>query len=1186
MKFNKNRGIFAISILLILFLSISMASAIEISADDADIDSGDLSVSQVSTSDCYDETVISADASGADSNDKIIINETIADEKTDYRSSILADGEKKNLHVEVSNDVFTPDNDYEFMLYDEDSNQIGGDLDIYLNDELTYPDFTVDSSESSSISLSGLECGLYNITFIYDEDDVYNRLNQTKAFYLYGENPEFVIIPNYDTITLNGNYSSRVYLKEYDEWGFYDEDNEGDIEPIDDKFNVYIYKENPGDEYELVWENEFEANGTINFDDAIKTTGNYLIRYVFNGSSDYSYAPYNSSNIIRCVNVITEFIINDTYFIPDKGFGFSVYLADNATGDIIDKEFKLIVYYILDTSDPVRIVEEEMVKGNKTYTFDSSEIPDNIALLFIGCIFDGDGYEYSSAEREYALELSDSRIETSIHANIGDSVIGNSSSFRVYVQDEDHWGQIDATLDIYLNEEYFQTVTAYAYLENEVLIENLKKGENTLRIVYNGTDVYQNSEKSYNFTVSDKRANIEVDVSNIIVGDVTKITVNLTDEDGNILNKEFNVSIYKGGSYYDEDSELIYSQVYTGSANISLPDLEIDDYYVRAEFVDESFVYSQAEDSEYFNVYSKGSYIDLGKTYWPDNDDVVLNISLKNLASGNINGNVLLQFNGTDYPLTCTEDGAILNLGKLPVGKYQIFAKFDGDGEYEASNLTDQLRIVKATIINVEACDVLKGQSETVNITFTDGDGNPLDVKILDINIWDTDGNWLDYGQLRNSIEIKNIQTDYIIRAMLSDSYGEIGYSDYYPSSAYGFIRVLNGTDPSVITVTNTANIDLAIDGPKVIITLTDEDGKSISGAKLNAAVGNMESILTTDSKGQAVLAIGANDTAKVTYTDENGAGVSASIVNNVINTTVTEIVEKNITVPVTANATIDLAIDGSDVVVSLNDLDGNAIASASLDATVGTTNSTLTTDDKGQAKVAIGVNETAKVTYTDENGASVSASIVNNVINSTVIVNNTVKRNATKIIYNNMSTVSVNAKVDGRIGEYFNVTLVDSDGNPLANKTVYIGFNGRVYVRQTNETGGAHLQINLGYQGDYTFAIAFLGDDDYNGSFEVAIIKVSKQSGKLTSSPKTYKAKAKTKTVSATFTSSYGNPIPGKKISFIVNGKTYSAKTDSKGVATVKVSLSKKGTYTCNIKFAGNGMYTESIATSKITIK
>lgn len=193
--------------------------------------------------------------------------------------------------------------------------------------------------------------------------------------------------------------------------------------------------------------------------------------------------------------------------------------------------------------------------------------------------------------------------------------------------------------------------------------------------------------------------------------------------------------------------------------------------------------------------------------------------------------------------------------------------------------------------------------------------------------------------------------------------------------------------------------------------------------------------------------------------------------------------------------------------------------------------------------------------------------------------------RASTIIDCKNMTTTAV-ASADGRVGEYFVVTLKDQNGTALTNKPIKIGFNGRVYDRVTDENGSAKLQINLAYKGTYTFAIGFLGDEDYLGAFEVAKITVNLHSPKLSASNKSYKASAKTKELTATFKTSNGNPISGKKISFTVNGKTYTASTNSNGLAKVNVSLSKKGTYSFTAKYAGDETYKATSVKSKLTLK
>ena len=94
------------------------------------------------------------------------------------------------------------------------------------------------------------------------------------------------------------------------------------------------------------------------------------------------------------------------------------------------------------------------------------------------------------------------------------------------------------------------------------------------------------------------------------------------------------------------------------------------------------------------------------------------------------------------------------------------------------------------------------------------------------------------------------------------------------------------------------------------------------------------------------------------------------------------------------------------------------------------------------------------------------------------------------------------------------------------------------------------------------------------------------KTTPKLTSKKKTYKVKAKKKKMTATLKTNKGKAISGAKITFKIKGKTYKAKTNKKGVATVKINLKKKGKYTVTIKFAGNNLYNAKTIKTKLIIK
>ena len=88
----------------------------------------------------------------------------------------------------------------------------------------------------------------------------------------------------------------------------------------------------------------------------------------------------------------------------------------------------------------------------------------------------------------------------------------------------------------------------------------------------------------------------------------------------------------------------------------------------------------------------------------------------------------------------------------------------------------------------------------------------------------------------------------------------------------------------------------------------------------------------------------------------------------------------------------------------------------------------------------------------------------------------------------------------------------------------------------------------------------------------------------------KTYTAKSTTKnikTVKVTLKSSYyAENIANKKITYTFKGKTKSAKTDNNGVVKIKINVPKTGTYKVKFKFEGDSGYYATSKTITVTVK
>ncbi|MBR1611345.1 MAG: adhesin, partial [Methanobrevibacter sp.] len=164
-------------------------------------------------------------------------------------------------------------------------------------------------------------------------------------------------------------------------------------------------------------------------------------------------------------------------------------------------------------------------------------------------------------------------------------------------------------------------------------------------------------------------------------------------------------------------------------------------------------------------------------------------------------------------------------------------------------------------------------------------------------------------------------------------------------------------------------------------------------------------------------------------------------------------------------------------------------------------------------------------------------------------------------------------------------VTLKDSNGTAIADKTIQAALNGKIYKLITDSQGKAALQISLAKANTYTCAFAFLGDSKYPASaLTISKLTVTKKSTSLSASVKSNKVTVTLKTSKNKYDSKkYLNK--GKKITLKVKGKTYSLKTNAKGIVKFTLKLAK-GTYTAKISFTGDSTYKSSAKTVKIRIR
>ncbi len=697
---------------------------------------------------------------------------------------------------------------------------------------------------------------------------------------------------------------------------------------------------------------------------------------------------------------------------------------------------------------------------------------------------------------------------------------------------------------------------------------------------YDGNDEYAPCTYSSSFAVLEElETSIEVTHPTYSTSDSFPLYFSLYDENGKIINET--VDIYLNDELAlsvlsnDEYIPVTLSGLYLGSNTVSLK-FNGTRFYRESEY---SFNVARYDTETFISIDAPN--IVIGK-----DASVSLNLTdaNDNIIDGEIEVVLRENYYGDDesyVPLeetyNFTGNGTIfIESSKLNEGSdYNVFASFKGNLTHSPSEELVSFSVVgRDTEIEIENPYFNDDEEVIANISLMNKAGERISGNV-EVTVYDNESKLL-FNETVSAIKDDFVAVDigklpaghYIIRAKFNPNHF------YNGSESEGYIHVFKKSEIIIETAdvyigqSETINFTLshsdgALLNETIFVDIFDfKNNKRFYSDYLNLTEGKASIEIENITEDLIIYATFDNDFDMygpfvTEYSDARQYGVINALVKT------------------TPDATITLEPNGASILATLNDLEGNPIGNAVLNIDSNGDEYNLTTDMSGQASIpAIDGNGTITVKYTDSDNLSVS--------NQILFISNVKQRIQTKIQYQNMKTATV-AAADGRIGKYFEVNLTDASGKPIANKEVKIGFNGKMYNKTTNATGGVRLQINLPRADLYTFALCFLGDDDYNGTFEVALINVTRQAPKLTASAKTFKRTA-TKTLSATFKTAKGNALSGKSLVFIINGKLYNAKTNSKGVASVKVSIRVRGTYTCTVNSVQDNTFTAT--STKFTVK
>ena len=564
-----------------------------------------------------------------------------------------------------------------------------------------------------------------------------------------------------------------------------------------------------------------------------------------------------------------------------------------------------------------------------------------------------------------------------------------------------------------------------------------------------------------------------------------------------------------------------------------------------------------------------------------------------------------IKFESTNESVvTVTSKGVIKAVG---AGKAKIIIKFDGNENYTASNATVSVTVEKAkSTLTVPDVTFDYGKKGKANTTFTGATG--INATVNDTNaVVEIDGSVITVSNLTVGTYTLTVTTlpdenhkkttktaDITVNKV--DSKVDVDVPTLYYASSANVTATYDGAtgitaviaDKNLTVEDDTIIIPGDLDvGPYILTVTTIPDSNHNNVTKYFEIYVN--AINSTIEVDDAETDYGKSVDVNVTYGGATGItakldGKNMTVEGNVI------------TIPDDLNAgTYNLTV------TTIPDENHDAV-NKTVSVTVNKVDSTISAKN---IKFEYGLTGTTTVTYTGANGINATINkgnvqIKGNVIsvsdlnpgiyalNITTIPDD--NHNAvSKIITVTVNKASTNLTASGivtvyNINKYLRITLKDNKNNSLAGVNITVNKNGeKTYT--TNKNGQVNINTKLWAPGTYVIKITFAGNQTHAKAQATAAVISLKAMPKLTAKNKVFKSTDKTKKYTVSLKNNVNAAMKKFQVRLIIGKTTYKASTNSKGIATFKLTKLTK-TSQATVKYLGNKYYYAVSKKVKLTVK
>ena len=700
--------------------------------------------------------------------------------------------------------------------------------------------------------------------------------------------------------------------------------------------------------------------------------------------------------------------------------------------------------------------------------------------------------------------------------------------------------------------------------QNTVTINNVRGGTYTATVIFAGDKKYASSNATATFTakkIQTKTAakienntlyiNIEPNATGTVLIYVNddKYEMNLTDSKIelpiNFKKAQNNIFIYYTGNEYYNYSTTNLTYEYEDLVNLT--------------GYDETF-YTTQNQSYYMTLTDEEGY-------------------------GIPNKTITITINNETYQKITGEDGSIVLNLKLDAGTYTVTT------QYKNKTTTNKIAIIEDAFITANDTHAYENIDFTFQATLKDHKGNPIQNAKITFTI-----NKKTYTNTTNDKGIATLTLN-------------LKEGNYIITSAYKTVLVKNNITTANILLNGEDLTFYNTENGTYTATLTDKDGNGAANQTITIKLNNKTYKLTTDNNGTVKQKISLNTgnyTITATYKKQRATNKITVLEDAFITANNTKAYE-NTDFPhiilltdhnnkPLANREITFIFKNKEYTNTTNK---NGIATLNLNLKEGNytikatyknktiTNKLIIIDDShlvgNDAKAYSGVNFTYRTKLTDHNNNPIKNAEITFNLNGKTYTNTTNSKGESTLTLNletgnyTIKTTYKNITIENNleiIEDYilkgndiktysqsnfqYKVNLTDHNGKAIKNAEITFKIDGKTYTNTTNSKGISTINLKLGI-GNHTIKATYKNTSTTNNLEMIEDYIISGNDIKAYAD-KDFQYKAN-------LTDHNGKAIKNAEITFKIDGKTYTNKTDKNGMGIITLNL-KEGNYTITVTY------------------